>query len=67
MRTWNYITKVKAATILQRFRRNHTKDMRERMQARRNALVCFLGPQIQLNTIHMHLDSDPYHDFCRRR
>jgi hypothetical protein len=41
--------------------------MRERMQARRNALVCFLGPQIQLNTIHMHLDSDPYHDFCRRR
>ena len=33
MRTWKFINKVKAATILQRFSRNHTKDMREKMQA----------------------------------
>ena len=33
MRRWNSINQVKAVTILQRFTRRHTKDMRVKMQA----------------------------------
>jgi len=62
MRTYNFIIKVNAVRILQRFRRRYTKDMRQQMRVS-PWLELLSWSQIQLSSIDLQLH--PY--FYRRR